>query len=172
MKRSYKQGTVNDAIFFVGTEVEHTPAYGRKTLFVTGIQDIDEISKQYTDNDCEHIFFGANHSFQPIDNQDYDDWESMIEPFLDDEICCTLDIPIAKAEEMLESALVESDNFIPQLRVPIPYIEQFGYNATLKIDDKDFKATNPGVWTHSLHELMDRSKFTPWREYENDDIVD
>ena len=135
MKRSYKQGTVNDAIFFVGTEVEHTPAYGRKTLFVTGIQDIDEISKQYTDNDCEHIFFGANHSFQPIDNQDYDDWESMIEPFLDDEICCTLDIPIAKAEEMLESALVESDNFIPQLRVPIPYIEQFGYNATLKIDD-------------------------------------
>ena len=120
MKRSYKQGTVNDAIFFVGTEVEHTPAYGRKTLFVTGIQDIDEISKQYTDNDCEHIFFGANHSFQPIDNQDYDDWESMIEPFLDDEICCTLDIPIAKAEEMLESSLIESDNFIPQLRVPIP----------------------------------------------------
>ena len=172
MKRSYKQGTVNDAIFFVGTEVEHTPAYGRKTLFVTGIQDIDEISKQYTDNNCEHIFFGANHSFQPIDNQDYDDWESMIEPFLDDEICCTLDIPIAKAEEMLESSLIESDNFIPQLRVPIPYIEQFGYNATLKIDDKDFKATNPGVWTHSLHELMDRSKFTPWREYENDDIVD
>ena len=172
MKRSYKQGTVNDAIFFVGTEVEHTPAYGRKTLFVTGIQDIDEISKQYTDNDCEHIFFGANHSFQPIDNQDYDDWESMIEPFLDDEICCTLDIPIAKAEEMLESSLIESDNFIPQLRVPIPYIEQFGYNATLKIDDKDFKATNPGVWTHSLHELMDRSKITPWREYENDDIVD
>ena len=172
MKRSYKQGTVNDAIFFVGTEVEHTPAYGRKTLFVTGIQDIDEISKQYTDNNCEHIFFGANHSFQPIDNQDYDDWESMIEPFLDDEICCTLDIPIAKAEEMLESSLIESDNFIPQLRVPIPYIEQFGYNATLKIDDKDFKATNPGVWTHSLHELMDRSKFTPWREYENDDIID
>jgi|TARA_B110000444_G_scaffold195320_1_gene185808 hypothetical protein len=172
MKRSYKQGTVNNAIFFVGTEVEHTPAYGRKTLFVTGIQDIDIISKQYTDNECEHIFFGANHSFQPIDNQDYDDWESMIEPFLDDEICCTLDIPITKAEEMLESSLIESDNFIPQLRVPIPYIEQFGYNATLKIDDKGFKATNPGVWTHSLHELMDRSKFTPWREYENDDIVD
>ena len=172
MKRSYKQGTVNNAIFFVGTEVEHTPAYGRKTLFVTGIQDIDIISKQYTDNECEHIFFGANHSFQPIDNQDYDDWESMIEPFLDDEICCTLDIPITKVEEMLESSLIESDNFIPQLRVPIPYIEQFGYNATLKIDDKGFKATNPGVWTHSLHELMDRSKFTPWREYENDDIVD
>jgi|TARA_B100001094_G_scaffold256850_1_gene256213 hypothetical protein len=172
MKRSYKQGTVNDAIFFVGVEVEHTPAYGRKTLFVTGVQNVDEISQQYNDNECEHIFFGANHSFQPTNSKDYDDWEAMIEPFLDDEICCTLDIPIAKAEEMLESSLIESDSFIPQLRVPIPYIEQFGYNATLKIDDKDFKATNPGVWTHSLHELMDRSKFTPWREYENDDIVD
>ena len=47
MKRSYKQGTVNDAIFFVGVEVEHTPAYGRKTLFVTGVQNVDEISQQY-----------------------------------------------------------------------------------------------------------------------------
>ena len=172
MKRSYKQGTSSDATYFVGVEVEHTPAYGRKTLFVTGLQSVDEIARQYSKNDCEHIFFGANHSFQPSQDSDYDDWEAMIEPFLNDDICCTLDIPIANAEGMLESSLIEFDNFIPQLRVPIPYIEQFGYNATIKIDDKDFKATNPGVWTHSIHELMDRSKFTPWREYENDDIVD
>jgi hypothetical protein len=38
----------------------------------------------------------------------------------------------------------------------------------LKIDDVDFDATNPGVWTHSLHSLMDRSKFTDWAQYNND----
>jgi len=172
MKRSYKQGTSSDATYFVGIEVEHTPAYGRKTLFVTGLQSVDEIDEQYSKNNCEHIFFGANHSFQPSQDSDYNDWETMIQHFLDDDICCTLDIPIANAEDFLESGLTEYDNFIPQLRVPIPYIEQFGYNATIKIDDKGFKATNPGVWTHSIHDLMDRSKFTPWREYENDDIVD
>ena len=41
----------------------------------------------------------------------------------------------------------------------------------LKIDDKDFKATNPGVWSHSLHDLQDRKKFTPWADYKNDTIL-
>jgi hypothetical protein len=41
----------------------------------------------------------------------------------------------------------------------------------LKIDDKDFNATNPGVWTHSLHDLKDRNKFTPWSAYSNDTII-
>ena len=30
--------------FFVGTEVEHTPAFGRKTLFVVGVQDTSKIN--------------------------------------------------------------------------------------------------------------------------------
>ena len=55
MKRSYKQGTSSNATYFVGIEVEHTPAYGRKTLFVTGLQDVDEITGQYSKNGCEHI---------------------------------------------------------------------------------------------------------------------
>ena len=29
--------------FFTGTEVERTPAFGKKTLFVVGIQSIDSI---------------------------------------------------------------------------------------------------------------------------------
>ena len=146
MKRSYKQGTVNDAIFFVGTEVEHTPAYGRKTLFVTGIQDIDEISKQYTDNDCEHIFFGANHSVPQ--HKVGPGWGEMIEYFLKKDYWCSLDIPITSAEEILEDGLVEYNNFIPQIRVPIPYVKLWNYNTMVKIDDKGFAATNPVSYTH------------------------
>jgi hypothetical protein len=40
----------------------------------------------------------------------------------------------------------------------------------IKIDDRDFEATNPGVWCHSLHDLMDHSKLTVWKDYKNDKI--
>ena len=41
----------------------------------------------------------------------------------------------------------------------------------IKIDDKGFKQTNPGVWSHSLHELMDKKKFTDWMNYGLDKII-
>jgi hypothetical protein len=49
--------------FFTGTEVERTPAFGKRTLFVVGVQSVDHIAAKMAG--CEHIFFGANHSFDP-----------------------------------------------------------------------------------------------------------
>jgi hypothetical protein len=169
MKRDYSTGISEVAVFFIGTEVEHTPAYGKKTLFVTGVQPVDDIAKNL--QGCEHIFFGANHSYNPQNNLEHQRWESMIRYFLEKDYLCSLDIPINQVEEFNDSGLCESDNFIPQIRVPIPYIKLWNYNTMLKIDDKDFKATNPGVWSHSLHTLMDRSKFTDWSQYKNDEII-
>ena len=45
MKRIYDTGTKDDVSMFVGTEVEHTPQYGKKTLFVVGIKNIEDIQK-------------------------------------------------------------------------------------------------------------------------------
>jgi len=163
-----------DILFFIGTEVEHTPAFGKRTLFVVGVQDPQIVLQTFANNDCEHIYFGANQSFPRLDTNDGDgwrDWESMIQDCLEHGCLCTLDIDVQQAEGLLESALVEFDNFIPMISVKLPYIKQFGYNATLKIDDRDFKATNPGVWCHSLHELQDRTKFTDWSKYTQDEIV-
>lgn len=169
MKRDYSTGESDNAIFFTGHEVEHTPAYGMKTLFVTGVQPNESIALNL--QGCQHIFFGANHSFNPQNNLDWQRWETMITYFLDQGYLCSLDIPISAVEEFNDGGLNDYDNFIPQIRVPIPYIKLWNYNTMLKIDDKDFKATNPGVWTHSLHELKDRSKFTPWDKYKDDKIV-
>ncbi len=169
MNRDYTSGTADDVVFFIGNEVEHTPAYGMRTLFVTGIQTVDTIALNL--QGCEHIFFGANHSYNPKDNLEHQRWETMIRFFLDKGYLCSLDIPINQVEEFNDSGLCESNNFIPQIRVPIPYIRLWNYNTMLKIDDKDFNATNPGVWSHSLHTLMDRSKFTDWTQYKNDEIV-
>ncbi len=171
MKRNYTSGTADNVIYFIGTEVEHTPAYGMKTLFVTGLQLIDEIERKLEEHNIRHIFFGANHSFNPSTAQEHSNWEDMIIYFLENNYLCSLDIPTNQVEEFHESGYCEYDNFIPQIRVPIPYIRLWNYNTMLKIDDKDFKATNPGVWSHSLHTLMDRSKFTDWDKYNNDEII-
>lgn len=173
MNRDYVNGTKEDAIFFFGKEVEYTPAYGMDTLFIVGIQPIELIEQKLsiTTYKTNHIFFGANHSFNPQNFKEHKQWEDMIFHFLDKEYLCSLDIPINQIEDFHESGYCEYDNFIPQIRIPIPYIRLWNYNTTLKIDDRDFKSTNPGVWSHSLHKLMSRDNFTPWNKYKGDTIL-
>lgn len=173
MKRDYASGVANDVQFFFGVEIEHTPAYGMDTLFVTGYHPVTRIEEKLaaTTYETQHIFFGANHSFDPVDYQDHKAWEDMIVHFLNKGYFCSLDIPLNQVEEFNDGGLNEYHNFIPQIRVPIPYIKLWNYNTMLKIDDKDFNSTNPGVWTHSMHKLMDRACFTSWDRYKNDKII-
>jgi hypothetical protein len=173
----------NNVKFFTGTEVEHTPASGQKTLFVVGLQNASEIldilaehrSHLDTTRHITHVYFGANMSFpSSIRTNDavfWDPWENMIQRCLDAGYLCTLDIDVACVEGLLETALCEHNNFIPMISVKLPYIRQLGYNATVKLDDKDFDATNPGVWCHSLHTLQKRSVFTDWSKYTKDETI-
>ena len=165
--------------FFVGTEIEQTPAFGLNTLFVVGVQPKQDIqdwlddfaSYENSDKRIKHIYFGANHSFPNIqvnNGAEWAKWEGMIYHFLDLGYMCTLDVDVACVEGLLESGFTERHNFIPMISVKLPYLQQLGYNATIKLDDKDFSATNPGVWCHSLHNLLDRKCFTNWSEYNND----
>lgn len=168
----------SDVKMFFGMEVEHTPAHRMETLFVVGIQPISDI-EQEIDNcsvscDIEHIYFGANQSFiplQPYDAERWEKWEKMIKHFLEAGYFVTLDIPVSSAEGLLESGLTEYNRFIPMISVKLPYINQYGYNAVLKIDDKDFAASNPGVWCHQLHDLQDRNVFTHWSAYDSDEVL-
>jgi hypothetical protein len=155
--------------FFTGTEVEKTPAFGKQTLFVVGVQSVESVALNL--QGCEHIFFGANHSFDPKDNLEWARWEGMIGYFLERGYLCSLDIPTSAVEQFNDSGLCEYRNFVPQIRVSIPYIRLWNYNTMIKIDDNDFDATNPGVWTHSLHSLMSRRTFTDWDQYNKDTPV-
>jgi hypothetical protein len=173
MERDYASGTADDITFFTGVEIERTPAYGMQTLFVTGIQPVEAIEGVLANQDVRHIFFGANHSFNPVFNDyaGWKAWEDMITYFLDAGYWCSLDIPLSAVEEFNDGGLNDFNQFIPQIRVPIPYIKLWNYNTMLKVDDKGFKATNPGVWCHNLHDLLDRNKFTSWDQYGNDEVI-
>lgn len=162
------------ANFFFGKEVEHTPVHNKNTLFVVGIQAVEDIEHHVSlnPNGIEHVYFGANQSFPKSPTAvDWDIWSVMIRYFLNKNIWCTLDIDVADVEGLLETGLTEYSNFIPMISVKLPYLQQLGYNATIKLDDIDFAKSNPGVWCHSLHDLLDRSKFTDWTQYTQDTVI-
>jgi hypothetical protein len=170
MNRDYATGTAEDIVFFTGKEIEHTSAYGMETLFVTGVQSPAEVIVLAKQNKIEHIYFGANQSFKPTSIDVLEQWKLMISSLLKLGYWCTLDFDCKYAEDILETGLNEHRKFISMISVKLPYLTQFNYNATLKIDDKDFEASNPGVWTHRLHTLLDTKVFTDWDQYKDDKI--
>ena len=161
------------ADFFYGDEVEHTPAHGMPTLFVVGYQQQADIEKALEQRlPIKHIFFGANDSYRPTTPAEHTAWETVIMTFLDRGYWCSLDIPFEYVAEFHEGGLCERDRFIPIIKVPIPYTKLWNYNTCVKIDDRDFADTNPGVWVHTLHDLQDRSRFTDWSQYEKDKVIE
>lgn len=174
MKRIYVNDVHDNITFFTGIEVEHTPAIGLKTLFVVGVQNSEMISYHAKTQNVDHIYLGANQSFDPGNWQDggsseSEAWYAMINQVLDLGYLTTLDFDVKHVEWVCDGGYSEKNNFIPQISVKIPYIQLLGYNATLKIDDKDFDATNPGVWCHQLHDLQSRTAFTDWTRYKKDE---
>jgi len=172
MERVYQSGIKNNVKFFVGDEIEHTPAFKKRTLFIVGLEDVEKISDLAKKYNCTHIYIGANQSFV-FDTNTIEAWDLMVIGLLKLDYWVTWDFDIRDYENITDSMVwtCEYDRFIPQISIKIPYIANLNYNATIKIDDNDFRSTNPGVWVHTLHDLMDRKKFTDWSQYSNDTTI-
>ena len=177
MSKEYKNITeVRGATYFTGVEVKNTPTKGLDTLFVVGLQPVDDIIQMALQRNIKSIYFGANHSFDLSDPEQWDNWlpwVKMIKGVLADPALfwCSLDFDLSYQESFLETGLAEHNRMIPMVSVKIPYIEQLGYNAVIKIDDIDFNRTNPGVWCHPLSNLMSKETFTHWQEYNDDELL-
>ena len=167
-----RDGHNDDTKFFIGTEVEHTPAYGQKTLFVVGLQNLKEILARALNNNCPHIYLGANQSFQPNNDGEWNEWEYIISGLVKENIWVTLDYDLKYHENILEESWNEKDTFISMISVKMPYVRQLNYNACIKIDDRGYRETNPGVWVHSVHDLQTRITFTDWTKYTKDEIIE
>ena len=157
--------------FFTGYEVEHTVCYGMFTLFVVGVQPVEEILKLAKHHNVQQIYFGTSQSFPDIRVNDADEWrswETMIQACLDANYWCTLDLDVRQIEGLIEGGLCDNDKFVPMISVKLPYIKFLNYNTTVKLDDKTWGATNPGVWTHHLQNLLSKDKFTYWDQYTQD----
>jgi len=142
-------------------------------LFVVGTPPIEEILTKAEESKVKHIYFGTSQSFNPkgITFQEYRAWDDVIIPCLKKDYWVTLDFDVSHSEGVLESCYCEYPRFVPMISCKIPYINQFNYNATLKLDDRTWGATNPGVWTHQLHDLMSKDKYTYWDQYTQDESL-
>ena len=167
----------NNVVFFVGPEVEHTPAFSKKTLFVVGFQNTATIEKHAKEHKTPHIFLGANHSFDAQHNTAHfaKTWNDQITYLLDKGYWVTLDYPAHQHQvvlAMLNPGIWQSRIFVPLLSVRIPHVETSSPNLTVKIDDVDFKSTNPGVWCMHFREVTDSNRFTDWVEYGTDFVIE
>jgi hypothetical protein len=170
MERVYSTQTAEPVTYFTGIEVEKTPVYGTKTLFVVGLPSVEEIGTML--GDCKHVYFGANHSCDPHSADEWQEWESAIAQCISAyTVHCTLDIAHSQAHNLTHSALQHNPLFIPMIRIAFPNAAKWSANTVLKIDDTTFDYSNPGVWCHQLRALQTHSAFTPWSEYADDEII-
>ena len=160
-----------NVVYFVGTEIENTCMKGERTLFIVGTPDVTEIAEKAKGAGVKHLYFGTSQSFQPKTADDWQKWDDTLIPLLKAGWICTLDYGVEYAPDSLEFGWNEFNNFIPMISVKLPYINQFNYNATLKLDDTTWGFSNPGVWCHPLHELQTRNVYTDWREYVGDEVI-
>lgn len=160
-----------DITYFTGYEVEHTVAHGMYTLFVVGTPPLEDILSQAENHKVKQVYFGTSQSFTPETYDDWKVWNDRIQDCLDAGYWVCLDFDVKYAEEIHEEGWCEHNKFIPMISVKLPYIKLYNYNTTLKIDDRTWGATNPGVWTHQLHDLMRKTKYTHWNQYTQDSPV-
>lgn len=169
--------------YFVGGEVEHTPAFGKRTLFVVGLQRTSSVKLMAEQNKTPHIFLSANRSFDSVElrNGVYmvgdnlaSQWEQQIRELLDSGYMVSLDYPAHKHVDVLKilgPGIWQCRNFVPILSVQVPNVTTTSPNLTVKIDDINFRATNPGVWCMNYKEVTDSNRFTDWQDYGTDEIL-
>ena len=158
-------------VYFTGYEVEHTVAHGMYTLFVVGTPPLSEILQEAAKHKVQQIYFGTSQSFHPTNPYEWAQWDDMIKPLLVKNYWVTLDFGVEYAPEIHEESWNEYNTFIPMISVKLPYIKQYNYHATLKIDDNTWGDTNPGVWCHPLNELLKRRVYTDWKDYVGDEPI-
>ena len=115
--------------YMTGVEVEHTAAYGLKTLFVQGYKHYNEIIEIANRENINHIYLGANRSFD-INH----DWTTIIEKLLNLNFIVTIDYPVVYHGRLnLSNEIVNSKKFISIMTIDIPNVLNSGKNLILKI---------------------------------------
>ena len=166
MLRQYETGTTDTVKVFSGLEVEHTPAFGKQTLFLaTNELTFDQIQELAVKVNAEAIYYGANRTFMHnIGTQ-----VAQMMKFLDMGYYVTIDYQYNLHDEVKKrfSAVWNKDKFIPFCSVIFENSDEDS-NLCFKIDDIDFDKTNPGVWTMSMADFKKKAGFTSWNDYKKD----
>ena len=170
MKRDYADGVKDNANFFVGAEVEKTATEGMHTLFVVGLQRTATVVRHAEKTGAKHIYFGANHSYKVLDGSEVAQIAGQLKYFLDRDYHVTIDTnPAYRFKDITD--LLTYPRFTIVYGIRMDNIMDMKGNVVIKIDDADFRATNPGVWCWSVRDMIDEKHFTDWSEYREDKVI-
>jgi hypothetical protein len=159
--------------FFIGKEVEHTPCWGAKTLFVVGLQKAEKIFGLTTKHKVNHIFLGANRSFNPKDDDEILEWAELTMKGLEAGFWVTLDFDVRWTQTVHDFGVMEEARFIPLISIQVPKVRDLGRFAVFKLDDTAFNGSNGGVWCFSVPDILRVSHgFTAWDAYKQDQPLD
>ena len=164
-----------NTVFLMGPEVEHTPAYSKKTLFVVGKPNVSQIQEIAREHKTPHVRLGANRSFVADSADDKSYWDKTITQLLDTGFWVTLEYPADSHENVrrvLNPGIWQSRIFVPLLSYKVPSVSSSSSNLTVKLDDSNFGETNPGVWCMHHTAVTDSNRFTDWQDYETTISVD
>lgn len=181
MNRDYEGLTTDRVSHFIGREVENTPAYGLETLFIVpdgkSTDEIIQIIKKH-ESEVENVYLNANH-FMIEDDIIHPgfgiDWHAIFKHI---ENCSyikffTIEIFDQNSIQQIHPLLDKYQKLIINVSIQIPFAEKHRQRISLKIDDVTFKATNPGVWSCVITDIMAHSyTFTPWEQYKKDRIIE
>ena len=178
MKRDV--GVQGDTKYFIGNEVEKTPALHMKTLFVNGMLDADDVVANAKYNGIDHVYLGANQSFW-LDDKDasgvatpeqFRGWNNLFNKLREAGLWITLDYDLKYHSWVLEQDFNKYERFISMISAKLPNIDQLNKHARLKLDDRDFKYSNDGVWVHPVQQLKTQESITTWDEYKDDKEIE
>jgi len=170
MDRDYKTGKSKSVGVFSGLEIEHTPALGLQTLFLAR-NDLtcDQIIELCEWSNAKAVYYGANRCYIHGHLMQVTQMEKLIAKGY----YVTVDYPHNIHAEVKEKfkTLWKNPLFIPFCSVIFPNSEDDD-QLCIKVDDVDFKATGPGVWTMSMNHFKQSAGFTSWDEYKQDEPIE
>ena len=170
MDRDYKTGKSDSVGIFSGYEVEHTPAYGKQTLFLARNDLLfDQIVDLAEKVKAEAIYFGANRTFM----HNIVNTPNLIKRLMDKGYWCTIDYQHSVHADVKQrfSQIWNEEKFIPFCSIIFPDSENDD-NLCIKVDDVDFNKTNPGVWTMTMDNFKQLAGFTSWEHYKQDEPLE
>ena len=151
--------------FWIATEVNHTAAHTRKTLYVAGKQPLSDILRNATQNSITHV------SFEPgsLDISDTYFLET-VDALTVAGYTITIEYDIRQHDAVVAyfgAKLFTSRNIIPIAALGNIDINAINPNFTLAINDK----SADGRWCIGPSAIMDSNRFTLFAEYDASNTI-
>jgi hypothetical protein len=156
--------------YMLGSEVEHTAAFGKTTLFVNFPSDVEEIKQAAEEFGCEHIYLELSRVLKNTDNPSLITKYHKLATELLNDYWVTVDCPNTFAERFAD--LTDNKKFVINMAVLVPGIEKLKNNVSVKLTAGDFKNSAGGVYCLDLNKIRQDKNLTKWKDYNSDKRVD